>query len=53
MTEIFVYISTALFAFLYVVWNTDNPINKVFKFVFLVMFLFGGLISLKIMGIIA
>ena len=53
MTEIFVYISTALFAFFYVIWNKDTLINKGFTFLFLMMFLFGGLISLKIMGIIA
>ena len=53
MTEIFVYISTAIFAFLYMVWGKDTLINKFFTFLFLVMFLFGGLISLKIMGIIA
>ena len=48
----FIYISTFLFGFLYAIWSKDTVANKLFTFIFLVMFLFGGFVSLQILGFI-
>ena len=53
MYATFVYIATVLFAILYLIWNTENLTNRAFGFAFLLMFMYGAFLSLKLMGILA
>ena len=52
MEHNFIYISTVIFAALYIIWTRDNFANRALSFAFLLMFLFGGFTSLKVSGIL-
>ena len=53
MEHNFIYISTVIFAALYIIWNRDNFLNRALSFAFLLMFLYGAFASLKLTGILA
>ena len=48
--SLFVYISTVLFAFLFVVWSRKTLLNFVLKFIFLAMLIAGVIFSGRLLG---
>lgn len=50
MTDVFVYMSTIVFALLFGIWNGSNWLNKFLKLAFFGLTMFGAFVSLELLG---
>ena len=52
MEVVWTYIATAVFTWFSLVWKTSDWLNTTVKFSLILLAVFGGLISLKYLGVI-